>query len=95
MAIGDIRGDTTAVKNTASNIRDDAKAYGAAAETIFSMVDALKESFTSEDGLAYIARINKYREGFETMQKKLESSAKALEDAAISYEQAIKANMAH
>lgn len=93
MENGDIRGNTTAVKNTASNIRDNAKAYGKAAESIFSTVDALKATWTSEDGNAYIAKISAYRPEFEALLKKLEASAEALEDAAISYEQALKANM--
>lgn len=93
MAIGDIHGNTAAIKSTASGIRSDASAYGNAVETIFSTVDALRATWTSEDGNAYIARINKYKEEFEKNQQKLMNSADALEDAANSYEQTIKANM--
>ena len=92
MAIGDIRGNTATIKSTASGIRDDAGAYGTAAEVLFSTVDALKATWTSEDGNAYIAKINSYREEFEKMQTKLESSAEALETAAVNYESTIKAN---
>lgn len=92
MAIGDIRGDTGKIKSTASDIWSDAKAYGAAAETIFSAVEALKASWTSEDGNAYITKINAYRPEFEAMLKKLETSADALEAAAVAYEQTIDVN---
>lgn len=92
MENGDIRGNTVAVKNTASNIRANAKAYGEAAESIFSTVNELKSTWTGDDN-GYIDKINSYREDLETMKKKLEASAEALEDAAISYEQALKANM--
>lgn len=92
MAMGNIQGDTGKIKSTASDIRSYAKAYGSAAENIFNAVDKLKATWTSEDGNAYIAKINGYRAGFEEMQKKLETSAEALEAAAIAYEQAIAAN---
>ncbi|MBQ9325531.1 MAG: WXG100 family type VII secretion target [Clostridia bacterium] len=92
MATGDIRGNTGTIKSTASTIRDDAKAYGVAAQQLFETVEALKNTWTSEDGNAYIAKITSYRETFEALQKKLDSSAEALETAAVNYEQTIKNN---
>ena len=89
---GDIRGNTAAIKSTASDIRNDAKSYGASAQKIFDTINALRDSWTSEDGNVYIAKINSSRETFEQLQKKLEASAEALETAAANYEQTIKVN---
>ena len=89
---GEIRGNTSKMKATASNIRDDAKSYGVAMQALFEAVNSLASSWTSEDGNAYIAKINSYRESFDSMQQKLESSAAALEAAAVGYESTIKAN---
>lgn len=92
MATGNIQGDTGKIKSTANDIRRDANAYGAAAESIFNAVEALKASWTSEDGNAYITKISAYRPEFEAMLKKLETSADALEAAAVAYEQTIDVN---
>ena len=94
MASGEIRGNTSRIKATASGIRDDASSYGTASRILFETVDGLRKSFTSEDGQAYITKIDSYRETFEVMQKKLDASAEALESATIGYENTIKANMA-
>ncbi|QUC66378.1 WXG100 family type VII secretion target [Aristaeella hokkaidonensis] len=93
MASGEIIGNTSRIKSTASGIKDDAASYGSASRILFETVDNLGKSFTSEDGQAYISKIESYRESFETMQKKLDASAEALETAAVSYENTIKANM--
>ena len=93
MASGEIRGNTSRIKAPASGIKDDATSYGNASRVLFDTVDSLKKTFTSEDGQAYISTIDSFREAFETMQKKLDSSAEALEAAAIGYENTIKANM--
>nr|MBQ4453930.1 WXG100 family type VII secretion target [Clostridia bacterium] len=93
MASGDIRGNTGAIKSAATQIRSDASGYGQAAHTLFETVDALKNTWTSEDGNKYIAEINKHREAFEALQKKLQASAEAFETAADDYIATIKANM--
>lgn len=92
MATGNIQGDTGKIKSTANDIRSHAKAYGKAAEEIFTAVETLKATWTSEDGNAYIAKISAYRPEFEEMLKNLEESANAFEAAAIAYEQTIAAN---
>ena len=86
------RGNTSVMKSTAGTIRADAEAYGAAQEVLFQVVNDLKNSFTSTDGQAYIARINEFKDEFDGMKKKLESSAETLETLAINYENTIKNN---
>lgn len=92
MPTGDIRGNTATIKNTASSIREDTSAYGTATQVLFDTVDALKATWTSEDGNAYIAKINSYRQDFQRMQAQLKDSADKLEAAANDYISTIKAN---
>ena len=90
--MAEIRGNTGTIKQTAGTIREDANAYGTAMKVLFETVNALGSTWTSEDGNAYIAKINTHKETFESMQRKLEASAEALETAAVNYEATIKAN---
>ena len=61
-------------------------------QTLFDAVESLSSTFISEDGTAYIQKIKSFRPAFESMQKKLDASAVALEEIAQGYEQTIKAN---
>ena len=91
--MSEIRGNTSTIKAIAGTIRDDAASYGTSQDTLFQAVNALKGSFTSEDGQNYISKINSFKTEFETLKRNLEGSAEALETAAVNYENTIKANM--
>ena len=90
--MAEIRANTATIKSTANSIRDDASAYGAAQEQLFQTVTNLRDTWTSEDGNAYIAKITSFQAEFETLKKNLEQSAAALEMAAIQYERTIIKN---
>lgn len=92
-ASGTISGNTGSIKQIAGSIRDDAKNYGNAMQLLFQTVDALKSTWTSEDGNAFIAKINSHKEEFEKLQSNLENSAKLLEEVAVNYEKTVKANI--
>ena len=92
MASGNISGNTSAIRATASSITSDAKSYGNAMQLLFQTVDALKATWTSEDGNAFIAKINSHKETFETLQQNLLTSASMIEETAAGYEATIKAN---
>ena len=91
-ASGTISGNTGGIKQIAGTIREDANGYGTAMQLLFQTVDALKATWTSEDGNAFIAKINSHKEAFTTLQTNLESSAGTFEEIAINYEKTIVNN---
>ena len=92
-ATGTISGNTGSIKQIAGSIRDDAKKYGSAMQLLFQTVDALRSTWTSEDGNAFITKINSQKDAFESLQTNLESSASLLEEVAANYEKTIKNNI--
>ena len=91
-ATGNISGNTGGIKQTAGAIRGDAKSYGNAMQLLFQTVDALNATWTSDDGKAFVAKINSHKDAFTTLQSNLESSATAFEEIAINYEKTIANN---
>lgn len=88
-----IQANTSTIKSTASEIVSNAKAYHDAFTSMYERIRALKNTWTSEDGNAYIAKIETYYEDFEHMYSDLQKSASALEASAVNYENTVKANM--
>lgn len=88
-----IQANTGTIKNTASEIMGNAKAYKEAFDALYERIRALRNTWTSEDGNAYIARIEGYHDEFTSMYSALVKSASALEVSATDYENTVKANM--
>lgn len=87
-----IQANTTTIKNTASEIVNNAKAYKSAFDSLYESIRALKATWTSTDGNAYIAKIETYYEDFVAMYNALNKSANALEVSAQNYENTVKKN---
>ncbi len=92
MSGSSIKANTGAIKTAADNILGYARTYSGAFSSLYEDINALKATWTSTDGDAYINKINSYREEFETMFKKLEASAEALQAMALNYENTIEKN---
>lgn len=89
-----ITANTGTIKSTASEIVGNAKGYKTAFDAMYETIRSLRATWTSEDGNAYIARIETYYEEFVNMYNSLQKSANALEADAVAYENTVKANMA-
>lgn len=92
MAGGIIKADTSAIKKAAGTIRADAQSYTNQMNSLFEQIEALRSTWTSEDGNQYIAKIQKYQPEFTAMGINLNASAEALETAAVTYEKTVVAN---
>ncbi len=88
-----ITANTSTIKNAASDIIAKAKAYKSAFDAMYGQIRALRNTWTSEDGNAYIAKIETYYEDFVSMYNALNTSAQTLEADAVQYENTVKANM--
>ncbi len=88
-----ITANTAIIRSTASEITANATAYKRAFDAMYEKIRALRNTWTSEDGNAYIAKIESYYEDFVTMFNSLNKAAAALENDAAAYEQTIRANM--
>ena len=67
--------------------------YGLSGTLDDAQIRALRSTWTSEDGNAYIAKIETYYEDFTSMYSALNKAANALETDAAAYENTVKANM--
>ena len=88
-----ITANTSIIKSTASDIISKAKTYKNAFDEMYAKIRALRSTWTSEDGNAYIAKIETYYEDFTAMYSALNKAANALEADAAAYENTVKANM--
>lgn len=88
-----ITANTPVIRSTASEIISNGKAFKNAFDELYEQIHALKATWTSEDGNAYINKIDEQYEGFVSLYNRLLKSATALESAAAGYEQTVKANM--
>lgn len=88
-----IQANTGAIKSTAGEIVSNARQYKEAFDAMYERIRSLKNTWTSEDGNAYIARIENYYDAFVENYNKLVKSANALEQSAQDYENTVKANM--
>ena len=88
-----ITANTTTIRNSAGNITQKARSYKNAFDAMYSQIRALRSTWTSEDGNAYIAKIETYYEDFTAMYSALNKAANALEADAAAYENTVKANM--
>jgi WXG100 family type VII secretion target len=88
-----ITANTSTIRSTASDIVTKAKAYKGAFDEMYAKIRALRATWTSEDGNAYIAKIESYYEDFNSMYGALNKAANSLEADAAAYENTVKANM--
>ncbi len=88
-----ITANTATIRQTASEIVGKAKTYKTAFDQMYAQIRALRSTWTSEDGNAYIAKIETYYEDFTSMYSALNKAANALEADAAAYENTVKANM--
>lgn len=88
-----IQANTSVIRSTASEIVSNSKQFKNAFDELYEQIHALKNTWTSEDGNAYIAKIDAQYETFVGLYNRLAKSAQALETAAGNYEQTVKANM--
>ncbi len=89
-----ITANTSTIRNTANDIVNNAKAYKGAFDAMYTQIRALRSTWTSEDGNAYIAKIESFYEDFTSMYKALITAANALEKDAANYEKTVRDNMA-
>lgn len=92
MAVSDIQASTGTIISVASQIKGDANKYSGLYQQMYGEINALRASWTSADGDAYINKINSYKDSFELMKTKLTKAAESLETSARNYESALKAN---
>ena len=85
--------NTGAVKEGAQNILNQAKAFKAAYDALYSTIHDLRNTWTSADGNSYIAKIDSYQEDFDSMYSKLTTAANGISQVAENYEQTVKKNM--
>ena len=90
MAASSITANTATMRATAEGIKGSAKNYLAAYEAMERQIQSLRNSWTSEDGDKYIAKIETYRDSF--VQSLISCADSNIMDAT-NYENALKANM--
>ena len=93
MAASSITANTATMRATAEGLKGSAKNYLAAYEAMERQIQSLRNSWTSEDGDKYIAKIETYRDSFIRLNQSLISCADSIIMDATNYENALKANM--
>ena len=87
-----ISASTSAIRSTAGDIISKAKNYKAAFDAMYDQIRALGATWTSEDGNAYIAKIEGFHREFEDMYRSLINTANSLDTDAANYEHTVKTN---
>lgn len=87
------RVNTGAVIGGAETILAEASAFKAAFDDMYNTIHELRNTWTSSDGNAYIARIDSYEEDFTSMFSRLVTSAEGIRQVAEDYSATVRKNM--
>lgn len=93
MAVSNFTYEPGKMSGAAQGIRSAAQSYWRAYQAMSTAINNLKNSWTTDDGAKYIAKINSFANEFENLKKALEKSADTVETSAKNYEKAKSANM--
>lgn len=92
-SVGDFTFDPNAMKSAAEGILTASQQYWRAYEGMSQSINNLKSSWTSEDGNAYIAKINSFRDSFQNLKNALDKCSETISTDAQNYLKAQQANM--